>query len=88
VEYPGRKPDWSLCIYLCRRKWLKTYLKTVLSKIVLTQLRSDIGLSFEAIDLSDFLKTAITLTWFQNDGKHVFLRDKLNNVQSGRQIVF
>jgi hypothetical protein len=88
VEYPGRKPDWSLCIYLYRRIWLKTYLKTVFSKCLLTQLRSDIGLLFEAIYLSDFLKTAITLASFQNDGKHFFLRDKLNSLQSGRQIVF
>jgi hypothetical protein len=44
-----------------------------------------LGLLFEAIDLSDFLETAITLTSFQNEGKHVFLRDKLNSVQSGLQ---
>jgi hypothetical protein len=85
VEYPGRKPDWSLCIYLYQRIWLKTYLKTVLSK---KKLRSDIGLLFEAIDLPGFLKTAITLASFQNDGKQFFLRDKLNSLQSGRQIVF
>jgi hypothetical protein len=87
VEYPGRKPDWSLCIYLYERIWLKTYLKTVLSNILLTQLRSDIGLLFVAIALSGFLKTAITLASFQNDGKQFFLRDKLNSLQSGRQIV-
>jgi hypothetical protein len=40
------------------------------------------------IDLSDFLKTAVTLAGFQNDGKHIFLRDKLNSLQSGRQIVY
>ena len=85
MEYPGRKPDWSLCIYLYQRIWLKTYLKTVLSK---KKLRSDIGLLFEAIDLPGFLKTAITLASFQNDGKQFFLRDKLNSLQSGRQIVF
>ena len=67
---------------------VKTYLKTVLSKILLTQLKSDIGLYYEVIDLSDFLKTAVTLAGFQNDGKHIFLRDKLNSLQSGRQIVF
>jgi hypothetical protein len=38
------------------------------------------------IDLSDFLKTAVTLAGFQNDEKHIFLRDKLNSLQSGRQI--
>ena len=79
MEYPVRKPDWSICLYLCPLIWLKTYLKTVLSKILLTQLRSDIGLLFEVIDLSDFLTTAVTLTSFQNDGKHFFLRDKLNS---------
>ena len=67
---------------------VKTYLKTVLSEIILTQLKSDIGLLFEVIDLSDFFKTAVTLASFQNDGKHIFLRDKLNSLQSGRQIVF
>ena len=66
----------------------KTYLKTVLSKTILTQLKSDIGLLYEVIDLSDFLKTAVTLAGFQNDGKHIFLKDKLNSLQSGRQIVF
>jgi hypothetical protein len=44
----------------------KTYLKTVLSKTILTQLKSDIGLLYEVIDLSDFLKTAVTLAGFQN----------------------
>ena len=44
---------------------VKTYLKTVLSKILLTQLKSDIGLQYEVIDLSDFLKTAVTLAGFQ-----------------------
>ena len=58
---------------------VKTYLKTVL----LTQLKRDIGLQYEVIDLSDFLKTAVTLAGFQNDGKHIFLRDKLNSLQSG-----
>jgi hypothetical protein len=38
--------------------------------------------------LSDFLKTAVTLASFQNDGTHFFLRDKLNSLQSRRQIVF
>jgi hypothetical protein len=52
------------------------------------KLRSDIGLLFEAIDLPGFLKTAITLASFQNDGKQFFLRDKLNSLQSGRQFVF
>ena len=65
-----------LCIYLWRLIGLKTYLKTVLSKMLLTQLRSDIGLLFEVIDFSDFLKTAISLANFQNDRKHFFLRDK------------
>jgi hypothetical protein len=56
---------------------------------ILTEItRRDIGLLFEAIDLSDFIKSAITLASFQNDGKHFFLRDKLNSSQSGRQIVF
>jgi hypothetical protein len=87
VEYPVRKPDWCLCLYLCPLIWLKTYLKTVLSKILLTQLRSDIGLLFEVIDLSDFLKTAVTLASFQNDRTHFFLRDKLNSLQCRRQIV-
>jgi hypothetical protein len=35
--------------------------------MLLTQLRSDIGLLFELIDLSDFIKTAISLASFQND---------------------
>jgi hypothetical protein len=38
---------------------------------------------FVAIDLPGFLKTAITLASFQNDGKQFFLRDKLNSLQSG-----
>ena len=67
---------------------VKTYLKTVFSTILLTQLKSDIGLKYEVIDLLNFLKTAVTLAGFQNDGKHIFLRDKLNSLQSGRQIVF
>ena len=67
---------------------VKTYSKTVLSKILLTQLKSDIGLLYEVIDLSDFWKTAVTLAGFQNDGKHIFLRDKLNSLQSGRQKCF
>ena len=67
---------------------VKTYLKTVLYNILLTQLSRDIGLLFEAIDLSDFIKSAITLASFQNDGKHFFFRDKLNSIQSRRQIVF
>jgi hypothetical protein len=84
VEYSVREPTWSLCIYLCLLIWIKH----ILSKILLTQLKSDIGLLYEVIDLSDFLKTAVTLAGFQNDGKHIFLKDKLNSLQSGRQIVF
>ena len=30
-----------------------------------------------------FKKTAVTLASFQKDGKHFFLRDKLNSSQSG-----
>ena len=76
-------------MYICMSTdMVKTYLKTVLSKILLTQLKSDIGLLYEVIDLSDFLKTAVTLAGFHNDGKHIFPRDKLNSLQSGRQIVF
>jgi hypothetical protein len=37
----------------------KTYLKTTLSNILLTQLRSDIDLLFKAIDLSDFFQALL-----------------------------
>ena len=46
------------------------------------------SLILEAIDLSDLKKTAVTLASYQKEGKHFYLRDKLNSSQSGRQIVF
>jgi hypothetical protein len=38
--------------------------------------------------MSDLKKTAVTLASYQKEGKHFYLRDKLNSSQSGRQIVF
>ena len=68
---------------------IKTIFKgSSFKNVINTTKKRLLALQFEAIDLPDFLKTAIILASFQNDGKHFFLRDKLNSLQSGRQNVF
>ena len=54
----------------------------------MTKRQCQSSLILEAIDLSDLKKTAVTLASYQKEGKHFYLRDKLNSSQSGRQIVF
>jgi hypothetical protein len=78
-------------------EWIKTYLSDRKEKVVLNNTESEIGCLYAGVPQGSvlgsdrfvrFLKNCYNVSKFQKDGKHCFLRDKLNSFLSGRQIVF